>query len=1076
MFRKQSKTPDAKSGSTSRAVTPLPALPNDSQPSEQPLLISKDEKGHADEPQPVIKSVGLSLQPPTVKPQNAEIHEPDGTPATPNTKMRPESVEGSRNTAESGDGGRIQLHGDSDALDFQRIATPQVGYKPPHENFDDNDEEVDGSFSARQTRLRSISEVHDSKSTKRGTTLSAITEVPSSDERSRPATSVHFGDLKTGAEFQDEVEADDGDEQEVVQKSPKPSSSKAASPAMPPKIKTAMAPIKPTLPSKTQKSPSPQKKVVVSKKKLVQIDSPVKSGAKAASAATVPPKKPEAKALTYSKPAKPALKPPPKPIIKPSKPIQPVASENSESEETSPYVDPEGSLDGEVDSSSHEENGADTNADDADDESLNEKTSVLEEDTNPVSHSSTTRGSSAKPANEHTANPKPQTPKSATKRHPPKSSPEDKQVSEKVKRRLRMKLDNDGFSAMGLASPSDDQVDTPESQPQHKSYNEPPPPAHHPKATAPAKSKKSERPLTAKMPLTHNPASRRLSVKKVLKNSENVQLNNENWLTQPYPSSNMGYYDSPQGFERYAVPGRRCRMPSNTYYQDDMDPYYGYYNQNADPDPAFYEVDNAGMIRVNRVAYEDDFGDYMAPNPPQAYRYSDRIAGKYKAIESSEDLVLSTAAMQAAERDGVISPRTFGNLTQYMDTVEPKTETQEPEDVSPKAKKRNTETNKTANKKTPLSPLRGSIMNDVPEPEPKKLPKKTALKKPAPSGKFTRSIMDDDPPDVPAAKKRTSLRKPSQPDENDAQNKADEPKTIKIVGDRRNIKFMPGRNSENELSNVDGFGQEDVSSMPMHDAYNRPSINPYSQYGPEVGGWAQQRPPSAFYPRPQSRMNPNYHPMNLPYNSNPDPYDPQNFWTHPMMSPYLQGPQMYGMPPHPMQQQLYHPNMPFMNPGDRYPFGLEHNAQGLPIYGHNNQMMLPSIPAALRQPQRPGTRSGVPTVPPNLMPARLKLTQVPVVTFRQSYVIEPTGHPPGTYIPPGEMDPHGGLLTYISAGMYPSEVFGQAVEEDDAGSSDVQDAKVESKLEPKGDAGSKAEKAAPTRVRSMIKKGVIGRR
>ncbi|KAJ3234249.1 hypothetical protein HDU81_001533 [Chytriomyces hyalinus] len=432
--------------------------------------------------------------------------------------------------------------------------------------------------------------------------------------------------------------------------------------------------------------------------------------------------------------------------------------------------------------------------------------------------------------------------------------------------------------------------------------------------------------------------------------------------------------------------------------------------------------------------------------------------------------------MQAAERDGVISPRTFGNLTQYMDTVEPNTETQEQEEVSPKPKKSSMETKTSVAKKTPLSSLRGSIMNDAPEHETKKMPKKTALKKPAASGKFTRSIMDDDVPEVSAAKKRTSLRKPSQPDENEAQTKSDEPKTIKITGDRRNIRFMPGRDSENDLNNGDGFGQEDASSMPIPGVYNRPPMNPYSQYGPEVGAWGQQRPLSAFYPRPQSRMNPNYHPMNLPYNSNPDPYDSQNFWTHPMMSPYLQGPQMYAMQPHPMQQQMYHPNMPLMNPGDRYPFGLDHNAQGLPLYGHNNQMMLPSIPAALRQPQRPGTRSGVPTVPPNLMPARLKLTQVPVVTFRQSYVIEPTGHPPGTYIPPGEMDGHGGLLTYISAGMYPSEVFGQALEEDDAGSSDVQDTKVESKMESKGDAGSKAEKAAPTRVRSMIKKGVIGRR
>ncbi|KAJ3222329.1 hypothetical protein HDU81_009955, partial [Chytriomyces hyalinus] len=630
MFRKQSKTPDAKSGPASRAVTPLPALPNDSQA----------KKNQADEPQPIIKSVGLSLQPPTVKPQNAEIHEPDGTPATPNIKSRPESgKDDSRNDVESRDGGRIQLHGDSDDLDFQRIATPQVGYKPPHEKFDDDDdEEVDGSFSARQTRGRSISEAHDSKnpvSSKRGNTLSAITEVPSSDERSRPATSVHFEDLKTVAEFQDEVEADDVEEQEVIQKSPKPSSSKAASPAMPPKIKTTIAPIKPTVPSKTQKSPSPQKKVLVSKKKLVQIDTPVKPAAKATAAAVVPPKKPDAKALTYSKPAKPAAKSPPKPIIKTSKPIQPVASENLESEDNAPHIDAQdspdtvGGFDGEADSDSPEENAADKNADDADDESQNEKTSVSEEDSNTVSHPSAARGSSEKTANEHTTNPKPQTPKSATKRHPPKSSPEEKQTSEKFKRRLRMKLDNDGFSAMGLASPTDEQGDTPDSQIPQKSYNEPPPPAHHSKATL-AKSKKTERPLTAKIPLTHNPASRRLSVKKVLKNSENVQISNENWLAQPYPSSNMGYYDSPQGFERYGMPGRRSRMPSNTYYQDDMDPYYGYYNQNADPDPAFYEVDNAGMIRVNRVAYEDDFGDYMAPNPPQAYRYSDRIAGKYK--------------------------------------------------------------------------------------------------------------------------------------------------------------------------------------------------------------------------------------------------------------------------------------------------------------------------------------------------------------------------------------------------------------------------------------------------------------
>ncbi|KAJ3143157.1 hypothetical protein HK100_006452 [Physocladia obscura] len=120
-----------------------------------------------------------------------------------------------------------------------------------------------------------------------------------------------------------------------------------------------------------------------------------------------------------------------------------------------------------------------------------------------------------------------------------------------------------------------------------------------------------------------------------------------------------------------------------------------------------------------------------------------------------------------------------------------------------------------------------------------------------------------------------------------------------------------------------------------------------------------------------------------------------------------------------------------------------------------------------------GTLSS-PTVPPHLMPARIRLTTIPVVTYKQSYIIEPTGHAPGTYLSPdefGNSSSGDGMLTYISAscgGVFPSAIGENFVNPTVARGKSAAASAIPQK-------GLEKETVKKHSVRSMIKKGIIGR-
>ncbi|KAJ3203363.1 hypothetical protein HDU82_006636 [Entophlyctis luteolus] len=141
-----------------------------------------------------------------------------------------------------------------------------------------------------------------------------------------------------------------------------------------------------------------------------------------------------------------------------------------------------------------------------------------------------------------------------------------------------------------------------------------------------------------------------------------------------------------------------------------------------------------------------------------------------------------------------------------------------------------------------------------------------------------------------------------------------------------------------------------------------------------------------------------------------------------------------------------------------------------PLPTYTGAAMLPHAAGAL--PALPGAAQS--TVPAGLVPARIRLTAIPVVTYRQSYVIEPTGHAPGTYVPPEEIGPNA-VLTYISA--YPGT---HAIDSMGAGYPDsrkhVQGVNTKRELAAQTpsppDPPSLPQKQG---VRSLIEKGVIGR-
>ncbi|ORY40393.1 hypothetical protein BCR33DRAFT_852726 [Rhizoclosmatium globosum] len=118
--------------------------------------------------------------------------------------------------------------------------------------------------------------------------------------------------------------------------------------------------------------------------------------------------------------------------------------------------------------------------------------------------------------------------------------------------------------------------------------------------------------------------------------------------------------------------------------------------------------------------------------------------------------------------------------------------------------------------------------------------------------------------------------------------------------------------------------------------------------------------------------------------------------------------------------------------------------------------------------QLPQMMSPQPFVPPTLMPARIRVQNVPVVMLQQAMVIEPTGEPPGSY--GTEM----GQPTFMSSAF---AAWNRGLEE--AMPPPVVEEVVEEvkEVEKKGKKGVKIREKSRGRsgVRSMIAKGIIGR-
>ncbi|KAJ3224521.1 hypothetical protein HDU81_008483, partial [Chytriomyces hyalinus] len=232
-----------------------------------------------------------------------------------------------------------------------------------------------------------------------------------------------------------------------------------------------------------------------------------------------------------------------------------------------------------------------------------------------------------------------------------------------------------------------------------------------------------------------------------------------------------------------------------------------------------------------------------------------------------------------------------------------------------------------------------------------------------------------------------------------------------------------------------------------------------------------------------------------------------------------------------------------MNPGVPFQY-LQQNLGGPQWWSQQqqmnqlppNQQLLPPLPPYLQQqlqmqqfqqnafqyPQQPmqGQQqsqsmpvfipSGNPSVPPSLMPARIRIQNVPVMVMQQAMVIEPTGEPAGSLGINGSGEGNPGTTAFIDAGMSglsPGALSMPYYGNNFAGSTDtgaggpVFDSMNMNGLPytggydafnfnggrgfgfpnavfPKANAGAKEVPVAggkKTGVRSMIKKGIIGR-
>ncbi|ORY42323.1 hypothetical protein BCR33DRAFT_718477 [Rhizoclosmatium globosum] len=992
MFKKKAKTPDVKA-SGGKGNEGLPPLPTDP---KTPEVITKDTMSGSVEPPPEIKSVGVSIQPPSVKPQQAELYQP-------------------HNSEESGEAHKLDGHGvlgNDDDL-FGEFQT--------HESHPSN---AEPASSPTQTRTRTKTNESLAKPKKSlNKQLSSIEEVASVNERTRPATA-----LDTHANTKRHLNDEDDMPGDLASKSPTKQKS-------PPPIKKAA--------TKTKENDSPTaarkngETVTVKKSKLKPVEGTVSS-----------PKPIPKSSVAAAKP--PPKKPKPKVTISEEPEVEPFTSEETSTENVSLSFDSDPLPQEEFGDSSAEKLDDFKFVDDKEEEeeevrsnhSLKSKPSV-ERGRTP----SKRQADSAK----LTKTAKAATPK-ATTPAPARRSSSKASRSEKFQRRLQMKLDTDGFSAMGL-SPSDDFGNSQggKSDGHKRVGNQPAPPPHYlaPTAAIPVTKKTYSPP--GKPTLSRNPSSRRKTIKALAYGVMGGEDDNRNYPTR------FGHYDHDDRRSKSMDPGEYRNTLSR---QRRVSDYPGGYDPADDDDiqeldgGVEYNANGYGRERAGRRQSNDD---EQNSNSSQEYRYSDRISGKYNnngpgrepnsLQKYPERLMLTSSALQAAQNQGMVSPETVNYLKWYMVKAKPLEATPEGSltDVrnqsSTVPSKQMASESKSKAKPKPygvkgsimdddddngrplfsnksVAPTRGSIMDDSPSDSRSKLFSKKAIAPIRNSG----SIMDDQPAETEPPKPRAI------------------PKT------RVTIVSKPKPTSKKAAANP---GQAEAPGMQQNQQWGQPF--------PFMGGFS------------------------------------------PFGAPFMQQGQSYGSP-----SGLSHPHQP----GGSFPphqFS-QHMPSQLPTYksSMNSQPPLPSLNALALT--APPYNPPPPTVHPGLMPARIKLTTVPVVTFKQSYVIEPTGHAPGTYIPPEEMgmDANGTMLTYISTagmngtgggGSYSYDVnaamggMGSVGGMGPTYSYDIKESAVNpsrtprsmSNKKPTSTVGSKSKvpsvKTQPERsgVRGMIQKGVIGR-
>ncbi|KAI9353747.1 hypothetical protein BDR26DRAFT_849154 [Obelidium mucronatum] len=544
--------------------------------------------------------------------------------------------------------------------------------------------------------------------------------------------------------------------------------------------------------------------------------------------------------------------------------------------------------------------------------------------------------------------------------------------SEKFQRRLQMKLDNDGFSAMGLSEADElPSSHTSKSDTHKRSSNQPAPPPHYLTATAAIPTTKKSTPPgnPGKAVLSRNPSSRRKAIKTLAYGAMGDNRHH---------ASRFGHYDSDDRRSKSMDPGEYRNRTSRQRMASDFANGHGVSDEN---DENIQDLERRAVYNGNRANQANDESN---SNSSQEYRYSDRISGKYNSGEPAKNfgesaagnlqkmpdrLMLSSSALKAAQDQGMVSPETRKPLEQAPTGSLTDTRFQ----GGSQARMGNSEPN--------LKQQLGGRDDDQPR------GRVLFSKKAQPMGQ-RESIMDDEPKRKTFGSKNLPAKPPVR-------------KTRVTV-----------------VSKPKKLAPKKAEAKPLEGGKN--TMAP-SLAGPNggIGYWPQGGPSSFMGGFPQFGFN--------------------------------------GQPSY-IQQQQYPP--PFMQ--------------------HPQQAPLPSLQAL--QLTAPQFTPPPPTVHPGLVPARIKLTTVPVVTFKQSYEMG--------------MDSNGGILTYISSGSFPSQSMdmsgGGGFMGYPGGNNPGYDNGFESQrqiatattLRSMGEIrgakpGPKSRAAgggvAESGVRSMIKKGVIGR-